>query len=160
VERSFIRVEADEATYNLHIILRFEIEQAILKGDLRAADLPEAWNTRFQEFFGMTPPNDALGVLQDVHWSAGLMGYFPTYALGNMLSVQYYNAALRADPTIPQAIAAGNFEPLRTWMQTHIHQHGRKFTGAELTQRITGEGIQSRDYIHYLQTKYGDVYRL
>jgi carboxypeptidase Taq len=160
VERSFIRVEADEATYNLHIILRFEIEQDIVAGKLQAADLADAWNTKFQAFFGITPPTDALGVLQDVHWSAGLMGYFPTYALGNLLSVQYYNKALQAHPNIPDEIAQGKFDTLRVWMNENIHKHGRKFTGAELTQRVTGEAIQSRDYLKYLQTKYSAIYGL
>lgn len=160
VERSFIRVEADEATYNLHIILRFELEQDMLTGKIRIADLPDIWNTRFTEYFGITPPNDAKGVLQDVHWSAGLIGYFATYALGNLLSVQYYHAALRDHPSIPDEIAEGKFDTLRHWMNEKIHQHGRKFTGDELTRRITGEGIQSRDYITYLQTKYRDVYGL
>ena len=160
VEPSLIRVEADEATYNLHIILRFEIEKAILTGDLKVADLPDAWNSRFEEFFGIVPPNDAEGVLQDVHWSAGLMGYFPTYALGNLLSVQYYNKALSDHPSIPDEIANGKFDTLLTWLNKNIHEHGRKFTAAELTRRVTGEDIQSDDYMTYLQTKFGDIYGL
>ncbi len=160
VEPSFIRVEADEATYNLHIILRFEIEQAILTGDIKIDDLPEVWNSKFTEFFGITPPDDALGVLQDVHWSFGLFGYFPTYALGNLLSVQYYNAAIAEQPSIPDELANGKFDTLLTWLNNSIHQHGRKFTGQELTQRITGESIQSNDYITYLTDKYTEVYGL
>ena len=158
VAPSYIRVEADEATYNLHIILRFEIEQGILTGEINVDDLPDIWNSKFTEFFGITPPNDALGVLQDVHWSAGLFGYFPTYALGNLLSVQYYNAAIAAHPSIPDEIANGKFDTLLTWLNTNIHQHGRKFTGQELTQRITGESIQSDDYMTYLNDKYREVY--
>lgn len=160
VHPSFIRVEADEATYNLHIILRFEIEQGILTGDIKVDDLPEVWNSKFTDFFGITPPNDALGVLQDVHWSAGLFGYFPTYALGNLLSVQYYNKAITDTPSIPDEIANGKFDTLLTWLNTNIHQHGRKFTGQELTQRITGESIQSDDYMQYLSDKYSEVYGL
>jgi carboxypeptidase Taq len=160
VERSFIRVEADEATYNLHIILRFEIEKEILTGKLAVKDLPEAWNSMFHEFFGLVPPDDAQGVLQDVHWSAGLMGYFPTYALGNLLSVQYYNKAVSDHPAIPDEIAQGKFDTLLGWLNRNIHTHGRKFTGEELTQRITGEGIQSRDYIAYLTRKLTEVYGL
>lgn len=160
VTPSYIRVEADEATYNLHIILRFEIEQAILTGDIAVDDLPEVWNSKFNDFFGITPPNDAKGVLQDVHWSAGLLGYFPTYALGNLLSVQYYNKAIADKPSIPDEIAFGKFDTLLTWLNTYIHQHGRKFTGQELTQRITGESIQSDDYIQYLTDKYSEVYGL
>jgi carboxypeptidase Taq len=160
VERSFIRVEADEATYNLHIILRFEIEQALLTGEVSVDQLPEFWNGMFKDFFGIIPPDDAQGVLQDVHWSAGLYGYFPTYALGNLLSVQYYNKAISDCPTIPDDIASGRFDTLLSWLNSNIHQHGRKFTGQELTQRITGEAIQSNDYIAYLTKKFSDVYGL
>ena len=160
VSPSFIRVEADEATYNLHIILRFEIEQGILTGDIQVEDLPDVWNAKFTDFFGITPPDDALGVLQDVHWSAGLFGYFPTYALGNLLSVQYYNKAIADKPAIPDEIANGKFDTLLTWLNENIHQYGRKFTGQELTQRITGESIQSDDYIQYLTDKYTEVYGL
>jgi carboxypeptidase Taq len=160
VERSFIRVEADEATYNLHIILRFEIEQDLLNGTLKPADLPEAWNSKFQAFFGITPPTDTLGVLQDVHWSAGLVGYFATYALGNLLSVQYYEQALKDHPNLPEEISQGKFDTLRQWLNTHIHQHGRKFTAAELTQRITGSAIDPAPYMNYLKTKFSGVYGL
>ncbi|QPC84437.1 carboxypeptidase M32 [Phototrophicus methaneseepsis] len=160
VERSFIRVEADEATYNLHIILRFELEQDLLTGAIKVADVRDAWNDKFNAFFGMTPPDDALGVLQDVHWSGGLFGYFATYALGNLLSVQYYNEALKAHPSIPDEIANGQFNTLLTWLNQNIHQHGRKYTGDELTRRITGEGIQSDSYIQYLTEKFGGIYGL
>ena len=160
VEPSFIRVEADEATYNLHIMLRFELEVDMIAGRVKPADLAEEWNDRFEAFFGITPPNDAQGVLQDVHWSLGLMGYFATYALGNMLSAQYYNQALKDRPSIPDDIANGKFDTLLTWLNENIHQHGRKFTGDELTRRITGEGIQSEAYTAYLQQKYGEIYGL
>lgn len=160
VERSFIRVEADEATYNLHIILRFEIEQGLLTGDIPVEQVRDAWNDKFQEFFGITPPNDALGVLQDVHWSAGLVGYFSTYALGNLLSVQYYNRAIADNSDIPTQITQGRFDTLRTWLNDNIHVHGRKFNGDELTRRVTGEGIQSDDYMAYLEAKYTDIYGL
>jgi carboxypeptidase Taq len=160
VERSFIRVEADEATYNLHIILRFEIEKDLLTGKLAVKDLPRAWNERFEAYLGVVPPNDALGCLQDVHWSAGLMGYFPTYALGNLLSVQYYTAAVAAHPEIPSQIARGEFGTLREWLGQNIHQHGRKFTAEELTQRITGGSIDPTPYVRYLETKFADVYGL
>ncbi len=160
VEPSFIRVEADEATYNLHIMLRFELEVDMIAGRVKPADLAEEWNDRFEAFFGITPPDDAHGVLQDVHWSLGLMGYFATYALGNLLSAQYYNQALKDRPSIPDDIASGKFDTLLTWLNENIHQHGRKFTGDELTRRITGEGIQSQAYTAYLQQKYGEIYGL
>jgi len=158
VKPSFIRVEADEATYNLHIMLRFELESAMIAGKVKVADLPEEWNERFEAFFGITPPSDKMGVLQDIHWSMGLIGYFPTYALGNLLSAQYYNKAIQDHPSIPSDIANGKFDTLLSWLQTNIHQHGRKFNADELTRRITGESIQSRDYIAYLQRKYSEIY--
>jgi carboxypeptidase Taq len=160
VQRSFIRMEADEATYNLHIMLRFDLETDMIAGKVKLADLSEEWNDRFESFFGIAPPTDTLGVLQDVHWSMGLVGYFATYALGNLLSVQYYNKAVQDRPSIPDDIANGKFDTLLTWLNENIHKHGRKYTSDELTRRVTGESIQSRDYIQYLQTKFGDVYGL
>jgi len=160
VQRSYIRVEADEATYNLHIMLRFDLETDMIAGKVKPADLPEEWNDRFESFFGIAPPSDTLGVLQDVHWSMGLVGYFATYALGNLLSVQYYNKAVQDRPSIPDDIANGKFDTLLTWLNENIHKHGRKYTSDELTRRVTGEGIQSRDYIQYLQTKFSEVYGL
>jgi carboxypeptidase Taq len=160
VQRSFIRVEADEATYNLHIMLRFEIETEALAGQIQVADLPTIWNERFEAYLGIVPPTDTLGVLQDVHWSAGLIGYFPTYALGNLLSAQYYTKAVEQHPAIPDEIAEGKFDTLLNWLVENIHRHGRKYTSDELTRRITGESIQSRDYLRYLQTKFGEIYGL
>jgi carboxypeptidase Taq len=160
VERTFIRVEADEATYNLHIMLRFEIEAEVLAGQIEVGDLPKIWNERFEAYLGIVPPTDTLGVLQDVHWSAGLIGYFPTYALGNLLSAQYYKKAIEQHPSIPDEIAEGKFDTLLNWLVENIHWHGRKYTSDELTRRITGESIQSRDYIQYLQTKFGAIYGL
>lgn len=159
-QRSFIRVEADEVAYNLHIILRFEMEKDILTGQLAVRDLPDAWNARFHELFGMTPPDDALGVLQDVHWSSGYFGYFPTYALGNLLTVQYYEKALGDHPTLPDEIAQGKFDTLLNWLNANIHRHGRRFTSSELTQRITGEDMNPAPYVRYLREKYSAVYAL
>jgi len=160
VQPSFIRVEADEATYNLHIILRFEIEQDLLTGKLAVNDLPQVWNDKFSDYFGMTPPDDALGVLQDVHWSSGLMGYFPTYALGNLLAAQYLAQAQKAMPALMDDVAQGQFGGLLGWLRDNIHQHGRKFTGDELTQRICGESINPAPYVAYLQGKYRAIYGL
>ncbi|HEX2620185.1 MAG TPA: carboxypeptidase M32 [Phototrophicaceae bacterium] len=160
VQPSYIRVEADEATYNLHIMLRFELETGLLKGDIKVADLPEEWNDRFESYLGITPTSDREGVLQDVHWSAGLIGYFPTYALGNLLSVQYYNQALKDHPSIPDEIAQGNSSTLLTWLNDKIYRHGRKFTSVELTERITGTSINAAPYIEYLKQKYSTVYGL
>ncbi|MCU0499688.1 MAG: carboxypeptidase M32 [Anaerolineae bacterium] len=160
VQPSFIRVEADEATYNLHIMLRFELEMGLLDGSIRVADLPQEWNARFESYLGIVPPTDTVGVLQDVHWSAGLIGYFPTYALGNLLAVQYYNQAITAHPSIPEEITHGKFDTLLTWLNREIHQHGRKYTSEELTHRITGQGMDSAPYIRYLQHKYSEIYGL
>ncbi len=158
VRRQFIRVEADELTYNLHIMLRFDLETDLLTGKIRTADLPKEWNGRFEALFGIVPPTDTLGVLQDIHWSMGGFGYFPSYALGNLLSVQYFNRALQDHPTIPDEIASGKFDTLLGWLTEHIYQHGRKFTVDELTRRVTGEGIQSRDYVAYLREKFSGIY--
>ncbi|MBK8137609.1 MAG: carboxypeptidase M32 [Chloroflexi bacterium] len=158
VQRQFIRVEADEATYNLHIMLRFELECDLVAGKVKVADLPEEWNDRFEAYLGVTPPNDRMGVLQDVHWSFGGIGYFPTYALGNLLSVQYYDTALRAHPSIPDEIGEGKFDTLFNWLSQNIYQYGRKYTSQELTQPITGGPIDPAPYVAYLQKKYSDVY--
>jgi carboxypeptidase Taq len=158
VQPSFIRVEADEATYNLHIMLRFELEMEMIGGNIPVADLPRQWNERFEAYFGMTPPTDTLGVLQDVHWSSGLIGYFPTYALGSILSVQFYNAAVAAHPSIPDEIARGEFDTLRGWLTENIYRHGRKYMPDELTRRVTGEGIDCADFMTYLQQKFGEIY--
>lgn len=160
VEPSPIRVEADEVTYNLHIFLRFELEGALLNGQLDVADLPEAWNAKMEEYLGVTPPDDAQGVLQDVHWSAGLFGYFPSYALGNLLATQLYEKALGETPALSSQIAAGDFGPLLTWLREHIHQHGKKFTPAELIERVTGESLTAEPFLTYLRKKYGHIYEL
>ncbi len=160
VHPSFIRVEADEITYNLHIMLRFELELALLDGSLSVADAPAAWNDKSREYLGITPPSDTLGILQDVHWSGGMMGYFPTYTLGNILSVALYDTAVRAHPTIPDEIEQGRFDTLRGWMTEHIYRHGQKFEPKELVLRATGEPLQSRSYLNYLTTKFGELYHL
>jgi len=160
VGQSYIRVESDEATYNLHIMLRFELELEMVAGNIPVENLPKEWNERFEAFFGIVPPTDTLGVLQDIHWSNGLIGYFPTYALGNMLAAQYYKRALEDHPQIPAEIAQGKFDTLLKWLNVNIHQHGRKFTSAEITQRITGESIKSSEYMQYLDNKYTEIYGL
>lgn len=160
VAPSLIRVEADEATYNLHIMVRFEIELDLVKGAIPLEKLPQVWNEKFESYLGIVPPTNKEGVLQDVHWSGGLIGYFPTYAIGNLLAAQYYHNALKAHPSIPDEIAQGKFDTLREWMRANIYQHGRKFTADELTQRITGEPVDCGYYITYLQEKYRDIYGL
>lgn len=159
-EPSFIRVEADEVTYNMHIMVRFDLETAVYEGKIAVKDLPEAWNAKYQEYLGITPPNNRLGLLQDVHWSSGIMGYFPTYALGNLLSLQFYEKAVQDKPAIPDEIGRGEFDSLREWMRDNIYQHGSKFKPQELVQRVTGTSIQTGPYLNYLKTKYSDIYGL
>jgi carboxypeptidase Taq len=157
---SFIRVEADEVTYNLHIMVRFDLEMAVLNGDVAVKDLPDAWNAKYEEYLGITPPDDALGVLQDVHWSSGIMGYFPTYALGNLLSLQFYGKAVEDHPEIPKQIGQGEFDTLREWMRVNIHQHGAKFKPQELVQRVTGTSMQTGPFLGYVTKKFSEIYGL
>jgi carboxypeptidase Taq len=160
VEPSLIRVEADEATYNLHIMLRLELEIALMEGQLAVKDLPEAWNQGIQDTLGLTPPDDAVGVLQDIHWSEGLMGYFSTYALGNLVSLQLWEQIEQDIPDLPDEIRQGNFVPLLEWVREHIHRHGAKYKPQELVERVTGSCITSEPYIRYLHKKYGEIYGL
>jgi carboxypeptidase Taq len=158
VERSPIRVEADEATYNLHIMLRVELEIALVEGRVAVKDLPEAWNSRMREYLGITPANDAQGVLQDIHWSAGLFGYFATYTLGNLIAAQLWDAYAKAEPARDDQIRGGNFKPLRAWLREQLHQHGRMFQPQELVKRITGSPIDPEPYLRYLESKYTEIY--
>jgi carboxypeptidase Taq len=158
VSPSFIRVEADEVTYGLHIMLRFEIENDLLEGRLQAADVPDAWNAKMQDFMGITPPDAKHGALQDIHWSSGLIGYFPTYQLGNIISVQLWEQISAAIPDVTDQIAQGEFTALLDWLRVNVHQHGRKFTSNELLRRITGGGLDPAPYLAYLKQKYGEIY--
>ncbi len=160
VQPSFIRVDADEATYALHIVLRFELEQEIFQGKLALKDLPEVWNARFAEYFGLEVPNDAQGVLQDIHWSFGGMGYFPTYALGSVVACQLWEKIVTEIPDLETQISQGEFGMLRDWLRVNIHQHGRKFTPSELLQRVLGNGIEVGPYMRYLRNKFGKLYGL
>jgi carboxypeptidase Taq len=160
VEPSLIRVEADEATYNLHIILRFELEQQILSGEIALEDLPEAWNERMKEYLGIDVPDDAQGVLQDVHWSGGAIGYFPTYALVNVISV-LLREQLRAElPDLDSQFERGEFGDLAGWLRENLHRHGRKYTSRETLERVTGGGMDPGPYLRYLREKLGDIYGL
>jgi carboxypeptidase Taq len=158
VKPSFIRVEADEATYSLHIILRFELEQELLAGTLAVNDLPEAWNARVKEYFGLEVDNDADGVLQDVHWSAGLIGYFPTYTIGNLIAGQLWELVHAQVPDLDDRIAAGELAPLREWLREHVHRYGSKFTTTELLERESAGPIAVKPFTRYLKRKLGDVY--
>jgi carboxypeptidase Taq len=160
VERSHIRVEADELTYSLHIMLRFDLERDLVAGRVRAGELPEAWAAKSKEYLGLVPPDDARGCLQDVHWACGLFGYFPTYAIGNLISVQLHEAALKALPEIPARVEAGDFSPLLGWLRENVHRHGRKFGAEELVRRATGAPISPLPYLRSLAAKYGELYGL
>jgi len=154
VEPGFIRVDADEVTYPLHIILRYQLEQALLSGDLDLADLPGAWNDRMGDLLGITPPDDRLGCLQDVHWPSGSFGYFPTYTLGAMAAAQFYRAAHRDMPELEDDIAAGRLAPLVSWLRTHVHGQGSCRTADELLSRATGEPLNPEIFLSHLQARY------
>ena len=160
VEPSMIRVEADEATYNLHIMLRLELEIALMEGGLSVSDLPAAWNTKFNEYLGTTPRNDAEGVLQDVHWSFGGFGYFPTYALGNLVASQLWESMYKELPDVEQQIERGEFQGLLDWLRKNVHQYGAKYEPQELVQKVTGSKISPEPYIRYLEDKFGSIYGL
>ncbi|MEQ1626581.1 MAG: carboxypeptidase M32 [Nitrospira sp.] len=160
VKPSLIRVEADELTYNLHIMLRFEIEQDLIEGRTQPDDLPGIWNQKMQDYLGITPPTDAEGVLQDVHWSFGAFGYFPTYTLGNLYSVQFFEQAKLEIPHLDDEIAAGQLLVLRRWLEQKIHRWGRMFTPDHLAQRVTGKSINPEPFLTYLEKKYGELYKL
>lgn len=158
VQPSLIRVEADEATYNLHIMLRFELELALMEGSLALRDLPDAWNSRYMEYLGVTPPDDSTGVLQDVHWSGGMIGYFASYALGNLIAAQLWELINKDIPDLSDQISKGEFAAWLAWLRQKIHQHGSKFEPQELIKRVTGSKIDPAPYMRYLKTKFSDIY--
>ena len=157
---SLIRVEADEVTYNMHVLLRFELENEMLEGTLKVRDLPEAWNTRVESYLGIKVPNDAEGVLQDIHWAWVSFGIFPGYTLGNLMGAQLMEK-MRADmPDLDRQIASGEFTDLLGWLRKNVHRHGRKFTPNELMERATGKTLMPAPWIDYVQRKFGDLYGL
>ncbi len=158
VKPSLIRVEADEGTYNLHVAIRFQIERALFRGDLQVADLPEAWNDAYEDLLGTRPANDSEGVLQDIHWSQAIFGYFPTYTLGTMSSAQLFDAAQRELGPLDDAFAEGEVKPLLGWMREHVHQHGRRYEARELIERATGESRSPAALLAYLRRKTKAVY--
>jgi carboxypeptidase Taq len=153
VQPSLIRIDADEATYNLHIILRFELEQDLIDGRLAVAELPEEWNARMEEYLGIAVPDDARGVLQDMHWAGGSLGYFPTYALGNVISVQIWERALDDLGDLDDRFERGEFGDLREWLREHLYVLGAKFTPQETIERVTGSRIDAEPYLRYLRRK-------
>ncbi len=158
VEPSLIRVEADEVTYNLHILLRFELELALLRGTLEVADLPEAWNEKMRAYLGLTPPDYRDGVMQDVHWSAGLIGYFPTYTLGNLYAAQFFAKAQEELGDLEAMFARGEFAPLLEWLREKIHRQGMRYHPRDLVREVTGEEVSPEPLIRYLNAKFGALY--
>ena len=158
VRPSLIRVEADEVTYGLHIMLRFDLERRMIAGTLAVKDVPAAWNDAMRQMLGITPANDAEGCLQDVHWSMGIFGYFPTYQLGNLYASQFFDAARAALPDLNERIARGELAPLREWLRDNIHKHGQRYRAGELVEVVTGRELSHRPFIEYLQTKFKQLY--
>lgn len=158
VRSSFIRVEADEATYNMHILLRFEIESAFFNGDLELKDVPLAWNEKFEKYFGIKVPDDAKGCLQDVHWSAGLIGYFPTYTLGNIYAAQFFAKADEELGGLHAQFEKGDFKPLLEWLRKNIHRHGRRYRAGDLVQKVTGAPLSHKHLMEYMNKKFGELY--
>jgi carboxypeptidase Taq len=156
---NLIRVEADELTYHLHIVLRFEIERDLIRGDLAVEDVPETWNEKMVEYLGVRPPDDGVGCLQDIHWAHGDFGYFPTYSLGSVLAAQLDEAA-RADLDLDAQVRGGEFDPLREWLGEHVHRHGCRYTTPALIERATGESLSAAPFLEYAERKYGDLYEL
>jgi carboxypeptidase Taq len=160
VRPSLIRTESDEVTYNLHILIRFELELALVNDQLRVADLPAAWNAKYREYLGIESPTDSDGVLQDVHWSGGAIGYFPTYSLGNLYAAQLFEAAARDLGDLHAMFRKGEFLPLRNWLRKHIHSHGRRYPAAELARRVTGMPLSHDALLRHLRGKFGPLYAL
>jgi carboxypeptidase Taq len=160
VKPSLIRTEADELTYNLHIMIRYELEKLLINDQLKVADLPEAWNAKYEEYLGITPPNDELGVLQDVHWAGGGFGYFPSYSLGNMYSAQMMDAMKKALPDYDALVAQGNFAPIKEWLTEKIYRHGKLLTPTEVIRNVAGADLDPSYLTAYLEKKYKEIYAL
>ncbi|MEE2887640.1 MAG: carboxypeptidase M32 [Planctomycetota bacterium] len=160
VTPDFIRVEADEATYNLHVIVRFELELAMIRGELEVADLPGAWREAYRRYLGVEVPDDTRGCLQDVHWSCGLFGYFPTYTLGNIYAAQFFESAQAALPDLDDQVASGNFAALKHWLNAHIHESGSRFRAADLCERVTGRPADIAPLMRHLEGKLRPIYQL
>lgn len=158
VAPSYIRVEADEVTYNLHIMLRFELERALMTGDLKPADVPGEWNSRFQKYFGLAVDKDANGCLQDIHWAAGLIGYFPTYSLGNLYAAQFFAKINQDIPDLATRFENGDLLTLREWLRENIHKHGLRYRAGKLCQKVTGQPLSHQPLIDYMKAKFGEIY--
>ena len=159
VTPSLVRVEADELTYNLHVMVRFEIELDVIEGRIQVEDLPEVWNAKMQEYLGVTPGDDAEGVLQDVHWSFGAFGYFPTYTLGNLYAAMLFQQAKKDIADLERSLSQGNFLPLKKWLNDRFHRWGRQYTTNDLIQRVTGQSLTPEPFIQDLERKFGNLYQ-
>jgi carboxypeptidase Taq len=159
-EDNLIRVEADELTYHLHIVIRFEIERALIAGELAVEDVPDVWNDKYDQYLGVRPETDAAGCLQDIHWSHGSFGYFPTYSLGSAMAAQLYDAAAADIEDLPAKVRAGEFEPLQEWLREHVHRHGKRYETNELVRHATGEDFSADAFTTYVREKYGELYDL
>ncbi|HOE57681.1 MAG TPA: carboxypeptidase M32, partial [Bacillota bacterium] len=160
VKPSLIRIEADEVTYNLHIMIRYEIEKALINGEIKVADLPEAWKEKMKEYLGIVPPDDSKGVLQDVHWAGGSFGYFPSYTLGNIYSAQLYNTARKEIKDFDSLVLNGELFKIKEWLAEKIHKHGKLLKPSEILMQVTGEEINPEYMIDYLENKYKEIYKL
>lgn len=158
VTPSFIRVEADEVTYCLHVILRFELEKQLIQGSLQVRDLPQAWDAQVKDIFGITPPSDAIGCLQDIHWSLGDFGYFPTYALGNLLAAHFFTAFAKKHPDWEEQIASGDLHFVKNWLKNNIHKWGKTYNAEQLAKKVVGKPFDETAYCTYLKNKYREIY--
>ncbi len=160
VTPGYIRTESDEVTYNLHIIIRYEIEKKLISGDIKVTELPEVWNSKMKEYLGVDVPSDDLGVLQDVHWSLGSFGYFPTYSIGNIYSAQIYNTMLKDIPELKEVISLDTLKSMKAWLYEHIHKYGRVYMAEDLIKNATGEGMNTSYFNSYIEEKYSKLYNL
>jgi carboxypeptidase Taq len=158
VKRSYIRTDADEVTYNLHIMLRYDVERALFDGRLKTHEIPSYWNELFEKYLGIPVTDDASGCLQDIHWSGGNFGYFPTYTLGNLYAAQFWHAARDQVPGLEDGIAAGNTGALLGWLRKNVHRHGKRYDAATLVKKATGEALNEDYFIRYIKEKYGKLY--
>lgn len=158
VERGLIRIQADEVHYPLHVIIRYEIEKGLLDGSIQVKDLPREWNDRYEKYIGVRPKNDTQGVLQDVHWSIGAIGYFPTYVIGTVYSAQLWNQIESDMKNIDSLLQKGNYTPIKKWLEKNVHQYGRTMSADQIIQKATGEGLNAKPFLHYLTNKYAQLY--
>jgi len=158
VEPSLIRIDADELTYSLHVIIRYEMEKLLINSDIDIDDVPRLWNEKYKEYLGVEPENDAEGVLQDVHWSGGDFGYFPSYALGNLYGAQIFHTLKQEIPDWDQKICSGDLSLITQWLKENVHQHGAVLKPAELIQKVTGEELSAKYFVEYLNDKFGQLY--